>query len=64
MTQQLPDNIAALISLLDKTFPLRSWPASTTLVEVHRHAGARDVIEWLSILHREATERYSDDQEA
>ena len=62
-TTTLPDNVGGIIQLLEKTFPLRSWPANTTLVEVHRHAGARDVIDWLRILHRETTERYSAEEQ-
>jgi hypothetical protein len=60
MTTELPTGLAGLIKLLEGHFPLRSWPASVTLAEIHRHAGARDVVDYLRALEREATERHDD----
>jgi hypothetical protein len=58
----LPSTLPALIKLLDQTFPLKSWPASVTLAEVHRHGGARDVIGFLESIQREQAEQlHADD---
>jgi hypothetical protein len=51
----LPDTVSALIDLLDhRAFPLRAFPADVTMADVHRHGGARDVVEFLRSLQRES----------
>ena len=59
-TTKLPSDIAGVIKLLESTYPLRTFPVSTDAVTMHRHFGARDVIDHLRSLHNEAVGRLHD----
>jgi len=50
----LPKTVDALIDMLDtRAFPLKSFPETATLTQMHRHFGARDVVDLLRILQKE-----------
>jgi hypothetical protein len=49
----LPETVDGLIDMLDRHFPLRNFPQQTDLVTLHRHFGARDVVDMLRSLQEE-----------
>lgn len=49
----LPSTVDALVDMLDRHFPLKNFPATSDLAELHRHFGARDVVDLLRSLQRE-----------
>jgi hypothetical protein len=49
----LPRTVDELVEMLDtRSFPLRSFPVTADLVEIHRHLGARDVVDLLRNLQQ------------
>ena len=46
----LPDTAEATIDMLDRSFPLRTFPVDTPHEVLQRHFGARDVIDFLRSL--------------
>ena len=59
-TFNLPDKPDDLIDLLDKAFPLRNFPVSAGAAEMHRHMGARDVVDFLRRLQQDRDERIAE----
>lgn len=49
----LPETVDGLIDMLDRHFPLHNFPLNTDLVTLHRHFGARDVVDMLRSLQAE-----------
>lgn len=53
----LPLTVDDLVDMLDtRAFSLRNLPATASPYEIHRHFGARDVIDFLRSLQRERDE--------